>query len=90
MPQLETVKLAYTKFLDKNKEFHESFLQFCTSLKRLCISSKTTPIIGIDNSWLQRKYPKLENVELFTHENHYVNEFQVFFEQNVNLKHLMT
>lgn len=37
--QLETVKLSHASFSDRNAEFYESFLQFCTRMKNLSIHS---------------------------------------------------
>lgn len=81
-------------FIDEKKEFYTSFLQYCTNIKNLCIYERKRPtdifqpknehIIGIDNSWLTRKYPTLESLELVGGTE--INELTTFFELNTNLK----
>lgn len=89
--QLETLKLLFTKFLSKKQEFYASFLQHCTNIKRLHIVAESgVPIIGVDNSWLQRKYPKLEHFEVITLKRHEISELKVFFELNAHLKSFTT
>lgn len=89
--QVETVKLSFIQFADKTKEFYTSFLQYCTNIKSLCIYGsifrpRNEPIIGIDNSWLQRKYPTLESFELVAEIE--IIELTTFFELNTNLKRI--
>lgn len=91
--QLNTVKLYLCAFVSNDDEFYEKFLQYCTSIKRLCIEADhDTPFIGADNNWLQQKYPTLEHLELTTHIcfNKEINELQTFFQQNPNLKTFST
>lgn len=90
--QLDTVKVEKFQFSDDNSEFYESFLQFCTNLKKLCIyrGGRKNFGIGIGNSWLRRKYPTLKHVEL-TSSVSYSNltktnyKLITFFEQNTNV-----
>ena len=89
--QVETVKLDYPKFIDNEAEFYESFLKYCAAIKRLCIRAKShSPIIGTDNSWLCRKYPKLEHFELTAIEFGPIDELKTFFEQNTNINSFAT
>lgn len=102
LEHLETVQMEQSYFSDENDEFYESFLQYCTNIKKLCIHEVWNPkradkaIIGADNSWLLRKYPKLEYFELTTNGEHnrningQIHELPTFFEQNTNIKTFAT
>lgn len=89
--QVKTVKLDYPKFIDSEAEFYESFLKYCTAIKRLCILGKChSPIVGTDNSWLYRKYPKLEHFVLTAIKSGPIDELKTFFEQNTNIHSFAT
>lgn len=84
--QLKSIKLDGVTINEK-REFYDSFLQFCTKLRTLRIRTYVGPIIGIDNRWLQRKYPTLEHFELTASEGAPpIDELQTFFEQNTDIK----
>ena len=90
MVKLEAVKVEEA---GKKKEFHDSFLRFCTKMRTLCIRGyewNKGIIIGIDNRWLLRKYPMLEHFELTTFDSEPIDEFQTFFAQNTNIQTFAT
>ena len=89
--QLEVVKVQYITIDDDKMEFYESFLQYCTKMKKLCVQGwNDTPIIGADNSWLHRKYPTLEHFELITDVGGRIDELKTFLEQNTNIHRFAT
>lgn len=94
LAQLETVKLVFPNFVNEDGELYDSFLQYCTKLKKLFVQGWTnTAIVGADNSWMHRKYPSLEHFELTTHDDESlteeIKELQTFLAQN-NIKYFAT
>lgn len=95
--QLETVKLTQC-VIHKDMEFYESFLQFCINIKKLCLfyplqwnyTHSSVNIFGANNSWLLRKYSKLEYFELRNITTGRIAELQTFFEQNTTIKTFAT
>lgn len=89
--QVEIVKLKFPE--NKHVDFYESFLQFCPNLKKLSIHGwGMETIVGVDDSWLRRKYPSLEHLELLLacHSDQRVPELPIFFEQNPQIKSFAT
>lgn len=96
--QLEAVEINTSHFCCENNEFYESFLQFCTNIKRLYLQDNNndfytpneTKLIGADNSWLLQKYSTLEHLELTTDKPGPINELQTFFQRNPQIKTFAT
>lgn len=104
--RLETIRLDSPCFcIEKNQDFYESFLQFCTNLKKLYILvamedkpthayAGGTRLIGVDNRWLLRRYPTLEHFELTVQfsasTNFEIDELRTFFDQNTRIKTFAT
>lgn len=76
-------------------EFHRDYLNYCPNLKSLNITRSgrirdKSISIGTGNEWLLRKYPKLEHFELIEFYKLKMNELQIFFEQNPNVRTFST
>lgn len=76
-------------------DVYEEFLQYCPHLKRLSLKSYWNPmdfsfelpLIGVDESWMYRKYPMLEyfgfgGVPIYDK----LDDFHVLFKQNPNIR----
>lgn len=67
LPNLETLKFIHCKL---DGDLHDKFLQYCSNLKRLYVRDSDAEgrqrrvFIGNSNSWLNRKYTKLEHFEV--------------------------
>lgn len=68
-------------------EFYESFMKHCKHIRSLRIRSWEEYVIGTDNSWLLRRYPTLESLELKI-DDLQVNELGEFFALNPNVRRL--
>lgn len=72
-----------------NGDFHERILQFCGNMKRLHVTGEymniasNKSIIGVNNSWLQQKYPNLKQFSLETYGTRVI-ELCDFFRMNNN------
>lgn len=81
-------------------EFYQSFFKYCPNVKHLAIKGVADKlIIGSDNAWLQRNYPKLESVhfddtddicETYRGNGESVKELAQFFQLNPNLRTFST
>lgn len=92
---LEKVKVLELNECYFNEEFHDYLLNYCPKLTSLSVkrSQKTennSVIIGSGNEWLLRKYPTLEHLELVGLSDLQVDELNIFFQQNPNLRTFST
>lgn len=92
---LSNVEHVTLEGCDIHGEFHDRFLKFCKNLKVLSVESSRyhrNPngdhvLIGANNGWLTRKYPKLEHLRIIHQEMLKVDELQTFFKDNSNVRH---
>lgn len=86
LERVEVVKLTRCTL---DGEFHDDFLVFCKQMKRLCFEwlQSDVSIIGVNNNWLQRSYPKLEQLEIVAgSSDSVVPNLAKFLQQNPNIK----
>lgn len=81
--QVEAVELFECKI---EGDFFESLLVFCPNVKRLCVDGTT--MIETKYNWLHRNYPTLEHFQLLTVIGLEIDDLQVFFDLNPNVKKL--
>lgn len=82
-------------------EFHEWILQFCGNINRLHVTGEHNyfkrhkyiasngPIIGVNNNWLQQKYPTLKHFSLETYGIRVI-ELPYFFRMNTHIRKFST
>ncbi|XP_031629056.1 uncharacterized protein LOC116344599 [Contarinia nasturtii] len=83
--RVEAVELLECKI---ESDFFETFLMFCSNLRRLCVDGTT--IIGTQYNWLLQHYPLLEHFQLLTAIGLEIEELATFFQLNPNIKRLST
>lgn len=90
---LPNLKILHIKYCPLHCDFYDTFLRFCSKLKRLHITSNDEDIIkSSDNKWLHRTYPSLQHMELYPKQRlrFDVNELIQFFELNRNVRNFST
>lgn len=86
---LDEVEVVNLHHCNTEDEFSNAFLERCTKMNRLYIeiNLRTNTIIGANNNWLLKKYPKLEYFGLETSkQTHQIEELNIFLEQNPSIK----
>lgn len=97
---LNRLELVTLKCVGIDGDFFENFLQFCSNLKYLKISTTlgNGPIIGNGNEWMLREYKKLEHFELIADDissdtendvqqkKFHCPELMTFYTQNPNIR----
>lgn len=83
--QIETLHFDRVKI---DGDFYTDLLVHCVNLKCLSVQSAIGNMIGADNSWLHRNYPKLEYLELAHRRGGRINELDAFFLQHQQLRYL--
>lgn len=105
----EMIEISSERFYSStNKlDFYKDFLRYCCNLKCLFINRFNEPshyddfLIGYENDWLHRKYPKLEHLMLIDFEydldEHWnsvsidvYKDVRIFFKQNPNIQQIST
>lgn len=76
-------------------EFFEKHLKYCPNVKSLSVSRSgyiqdKSIVIGTDNKWMGRTYPKLIHFELTDSFELKSNELKIFFEQNPSIRTFST
>lgn len=77
---------VYPDSLSLKEGFFESFLKFCSNLKRLTIVLVSTNLIHYQNDWLLRNYPLLEHFELQMLNAHKIEAMETFLQLNPNIR----
>lgn len=80
--QLQDVSLFDCRI---DEPLFESLVELCKNLKSLIITE-----IDVDDEWFTRKYPKLENFELFPKTSTKIDNLEMFFRQNPAVRSFTT
>lgn len=88
---LSKIEILHIKRCLVRDDFHEIFLQFCPNLKRIEMQEYLMEISNKkQNSWLQRKYPRLEHFELTPEWSYKISELAGFIERNPKIRSFST
>lgn len=90
LKKAETVELTHCTI---DGDVYKKLLKRCINMKRLCVNvnEPVGTVIGTDNKWLLRPFPKLEYFELSgIGQKTNVNELITFFELNGNIHKFAT
>lgn len=80
LERAEVLQLTKCKFYDGN--FHESFLQFCTNLKQLCVHDDIGHVISDGESWLEKRFGNINHLELKPRWPCKIGKLNEFLQQN--------